>query len=121
MPWWGWVIIAVVALGGISDLFGGGNDSVDEQSQTEVKAEAPSSEPEEIAVVEEDAAEFANETAGEENARKSANSYLEYSSFSTQGLTDQLVHGGFSDADAAYGVETEGADWNEQAAYSSTR
>jgi hypothetical protein len=36
MPWWGWAIIAVVALGGISNLFGGGNDSVDEQSQTEV-------------------------------------------------------------------------------------
>ena len=118
MPWWGWAIIVVVALGGISNLFGGGNDSVDEQSPTEVVAEAALSEPEETGMVEEDVTEFANETAGEENARESADSYLSYSAFSRSGLIDQLLYEGFSQSEAEYGVDALGADWEQQAALS---
>ncbi len=37
-------------------------------------------------------------------ADKSAKSYLEYSSFSRQGLIDQLKYEGFSQSQAEYGV-----------------
>ena len=43
-----------------------------------------------------------------EQAAKSAESYLEFSSFSRQGLIDQLVFEGFSQAEAEYGVSQIG-------------
>jgi len=58
------------------------------------------------------------ETVSQSNARESAASYLEYSSFSRSGLIDQLMFEGFSEADATYGVDSNQVDWNEQAALS---
>jgi hypothetical protein len=55
------------------------------------------------------------ETAGQYNARKSAQSYLKYSSFSRTGLINQLLYEGFSSADATYGTDAQNADWNVQA------
>jgi SOS response regulatory protein OraA/RecX len=54
-------------------------------------------------------------TASQENALKSAESYLEFESFSESGLVGQLKSEGFSTADAQYGVSHIGVDWNEQA------
>ena len=58
------------------------------------------------------------ETVAQSNAKKSATSYLKYSSFSRTGLIDQLVFEGFSTADSTYGVDAQNADWNVQAAKS---
>jgi len=59
-----------------------------------------------------------SETIGQQNARESAQSYLDSMSFSRSGLIDQLVFEGFSQAEAEYGTDSTKADWNEQAALS---
>lgn len=43
-----------------------------------------------------------------EQAAKSAESFLDYSAFSLTGLTGQLLHQGFSQARAEYGVNAGG-------------
>lgn len=57
-------------------------------------------------------------SGNQEQAVKKAQSYLQFTSFSKKGLAEQLEFEGFSSADAAYGAEHSGADWNEQAAKS---
>ena len=54
-------------------------------------------------------------TAGQENAIESAESYLEYSSFSRQGLIEQLEYEEFSLADATFAVDHVTVDWNAEA------
>ena len=63
--------------------------------------------------------EGTSETAGQENARRAAESYLDTMAFSRQGLIEQLssdAGSGFSRADATYAVDAVSPDWNEQAA-----
>ena len=43
---------------------------------------------------------------------------MSFSAFSRTGLIDQLLYEGYTDAEAEYGVDAVGADWNEQAAKS---
>ena len=57
-------------------------------------------------------------TISQSNALKSAKSYLEYSSFSNNGLIEQLEYEKYSHEDAVYAADNCGADWNEQAAKS---
>lgn len=52
---------------------------------------------------------------GKYNAYKKALNYLNASSFSYSGLYGQLQYEGFTDDEAAFGVNWCGADWNEQA------
>ena len=59
-----------------------------------------------------------NETAGQENARESAESYLKFQAFSRTGLIKQLEFEDYSTEDATYAVDAVNADWNEQAAKS---
>lgn len=54
-------------------------------------------------------------TATQQAALSTALSYLRYSSFSYDGLIDQLEYEGYSYSDAVYAVDNCGADWNEQA------
>ena len=54
-------------------------------------------------------------TPGQENAIKKAESYLDYSAFSRQGLIEQLEYEEFSPADATFAVDHVTVDWNEQA------
>jgi SOS response regulatory protein OraA/RecX len=54
----------------------------------------------------------------QENARRSASDYLDYSAFSRSGLIEQLVYEGFTQADATYAVDALNVNWNEQAAKS---
>lgn len=56
------------------------------------------------------------ETVSQKNALKKAKSYLDYSAFSHDGLVEQLEYEQFSHADAVYGADNSGANWNEQAA-----
>lgn len=60
--------------------------------------------------------EAPQETRSQSNARRKAQSYLDFSAFSRTGLIKQLEFEGFSNADAIYGVDSLGVNWNEQAA-----
>jgi Host cell surface-exposed lipoprotein len=60
--------------------------------------------------------EYPGETAGQENARRSAESYLDTTAFSHKGLIQQLKFEGYSTADATYGVDAVSPNWNVQAA-----
>ena len=57
-----------------------------------------------------------SETVSQKNAVRAAQSYLNYTAFSHDGLVAQLEYGKFSHADAVYGADNSGANWNEQAA-----
>jgi len=61
---------------------------------------------------------ISSETVSQKNAVKSAKSYLAYTAFSHGGLVAQLEYEQYSYADAVYGADNCGADWNEQAAKS---
>lgn len=54
----------------------------------------------------------------EENAIKSAQSYLSFMSFSRKGLIEQLEYEGFSTEVSTFAVDSLGANWKEQAAKS---
>lgn len=54
-------------------------------------------------------------TIGQQNALKSAKSYLNVSAFSRSGLIKQLEYEGYSEDEATYAVDNCGADWFEQA------
>lgn len=54
-------------------------------------------------------------TAGQRNALKSAKDYLSFTTFSYEGLVDQLEYEKYSHEDAVYAADNCGADWNEQA------
>lgn len=56
------------------------------------------------------------ETVSQRNAVAKAKSYLNYTAFSHDGLVAQLEYDQFSHADAVYGADNSGANWNEQAA-----
>jgi pyruvate/2-oxoglutarate dehydrogenase complex dihydrolipoamide acyltransferase (E2) component len=64
------------------------------------------------------AAEAARGTVSQQNAARSANSYLDLMGFSRTGLIGQLEYEGYSTADATWGVDKLGADWNAEAAES---
>lgn len=72
----------------------------------------------EQAAAEAEAQRQAAESASVEqkNALSKAADYLDYSSFSYNGLIEQLEYEGFSIEAATYAVDNCGADWNEQAA-----
>ena len=55
------------------------------------------------------------ETVSQKNAVAKAKSYLSTSAFSHDGLVAQLEYEQFSHADAVYGADNSGADWNVQA------
>lgn len=57
-----------------------------------------------------------NETVSQKNAVAKAIDYLSFSGFSHDGLVAQLEYDQFSQADAIYGADNSGANWDEQAA-----
>ena len=63
-------------------------------------------------------ADAPKESVNQANARASAESYVEMSGFSRDGLVKQLKFEGFSAKDAIYGADAVGADWNAEAAES---
>lgn len=62
------------------------------------------------------AAAAAAVTVSQKNAVAKAKAYLSYTAFSHDGLVAQLEYEQFSAADATYGADNSGADWNVQAA-----
>ena len=101
--------IALVTVFALSSALNSGNGG-----QTSSQGSSSSSDDTE-SVEPETATEYANETVSQENARKSAESYLAYSSFSRSGLIGQLEYEEFSNADAVYAVDILNVDWNAQA------
>jgi hypothetical protein len=57
-------------------------------------------------------------TLAQENAIRSAQSYLDFTGFSRTGLIGQLEYEGFSTEDATFAADSAGADWNLEAAES---
>jgi Host cell surface-exposed lipoprotein len=82
-------------------------------SEVEAETQAPATTATSLPVAVEDA-----ESSGQENARRSAESYIDSGAFSRSGLIRQLKYEGFSAAAAIYAVDAITVDWNEQAAKS---
>jgi hypothetical protein len=102
--------IALVALIGFSVASNsGGSDVPQSESSVTTPGSSETTETQEEAVT---------ETIGQKNARESAESYLDFSAFSRQGLIDQLEFEEFSTEDAEYAVDAVDVDWKEQAAKS---
>jgi Host cell surface-exposed lipoprotein len=57
-------------------------------------------------------------TPGQNNARRSAESYLQYAAFSRSGLIAQLKFEGFTTAQATYAVTVLHPNWSREAALS---
>lgn len=89
-----------------------------EQTTKEEKTETvPTPKEEKAEILEETkSAPVSSETVSQKNAVAKAKSYLNFSGFSHDGLVEQLEYEQFSHADAVYGADNSGADWNEQAA-----
>jgi len=97
----------------------------EEQPQTETNAQAnneektetiPTSDEEKVEAPEDEPTPTLIETVSQKNAVRAAQSYLNYTAFSRDGLVAQLEYEQFSHADAVYGADNSGANWNEQAA-----
>lgn len=63
----------------------------------------------------EDDSKYDGLTTGQKNALNQAKSYLEWSTFSYDGLVGQLEYEQYSHEDAVFAADNCGADWNEQA------
>lgn len=98
------------------------NTTSNTTSNSDVKQETakvePTPEPEQKTVEEPKPQEPAKPTVtvSQKNAVDKAKSYLDFAGFSRDGLVAQLEFDKFSNADAVYGADNAGADWNEQAA-----
>jgi hypothetical protein len=103
----GWVVLACIALVGVISVVGQLLPADESGSPSVGSPSAP------LEIIE-DAVSGA--TAGQDNARRAAENYLDTMPFSRSGLIKQLQYEGYSRADAAYGVEAVSPDWNEQAA-----
>lgn len=128
---WALIIIgAIFALGILSMMFSGGDDSVENEAPKETttkedKKEAPKEEkapaetpPEEEAPQEEKPAEEAPKqdvSREQRNALKSAENYLSFSGFSEQGLREQLEFEEFPADAIDYALNNVEVDWNEEA------
>lgn len=87
-------------------------------AEEEAQAAAEAEEAAERAAAEAAAEEAARGTVAQQNALRSAESYLNFTAFSYSGLIGQLEYEGYSTEDATWAVDRVGADWNEQAALS---
>lgn len=97
--------IAAIAIGGCEANSDSTDHSNDKAPNAQVKADnkpAKDNKP--------------DETVAQENARQTADSYLDMSGFSRSGLIDQLMFEGYSKKLATYGVDSLNADWKVQAA-----
>jgi len=129
-------ILILFFIGIIGSAMGGGENNKQNNNSTapvnesspkvEEKAEAPeetkpttSADTDQSPIptkIEDKPAPTSSETVSQKNAVAKAKSYLGYSAFSHDGLVAQLEYEQFSHADAVYGADNSGADWNEQAA-----
>lgn len=127
---WFIVVAVLIGLGVIGNLIGGSSSEIPESTPSvtegapqpadaEDKPAVAEPEQEPVAAPEpkpvEEPAEPAM-TMGQQQAVGKGEDYLDFAAFSRQGLIDQLVYEGFSEADATFAVDYIAPDWNEQAA-----
>lgn len=117
--WWFIALAVIIVLGGIGASMGGGDDpGTDTGTPTADSGDTnsdPAVTPDET-VTADPVVETPSATMGEKNALNKAGTYLDTMAFSYTGLIAQLEYEGFTTAEATYGVDNCGADWNEQAA-----
>ena len=106
-----WWVIALVVVGGMFVIANAGGDDtaatfeeIGEGLDTGTESSAP--------VVTEPVSQY---TRSEDNAIRSAESYIDTMAFSREGLIEQLEYEGFTTAEATLAVDTIVVDWNEQA------
>ncbi|GAB3132742.1 Ltp family lipoprotein [Marisediminicola antarctica] len=111
------IIVSTAAVGSPTADDASSNEPIAAEEQVELSEEdAAAAEAEAAAQAEEDAAaaaekaaeEAARGTVAQQNAKGSAESHLDYSSFSRSGLVDQLIFEGFTPDEANYGVSQTG-------------
>jgi hypothetical protein len=112
--WWG-ISLIVVALIGVGSNLGGGSDTETVQDTYEQIGDGLNDGTETPAPATEAPSGL---TVSEENAIRSAESYLETMAFSHSGLVNQLEYEGFTTEEATLAADTVTVDWNEQAAKS---
>ena len=107
-----WTAIAVVGLliiGGLGAAVGGGSESTKADAPVATQAEPKAKQPKAPKPI---------ETTAQQNARESAESYLDTGGFSRSGLIKQLKFEGYSKADASHAIDAIDPDWDKQAAKS---
>lgn len=107
------VIVLVVATSGGSD-----DDTTTATEAPGADAPAETEPPAADAPAETEPPAEPEETAGQRNAKRSAENYLSFAGFSRDGLIQQLssdAGDGYSVEDATYAVDALNVDWNEQA------
>ena len=119
--WWAIALAAIIVLGGISSATGGGDEPTKAKDDT---VSAAVEQPKDEATAEEKAEAVPEPkpepemTTSQENAIESAESYLDFSGFSKQGLIDQLSSQYGDDyprTDAIFAVRHLDVDWNAEA------
>lgn len=128
-----WIFIVIVALITTFALTGCSSDNTNTNGNqvTEITPAKPETEdnstdavvshisdstlPEEISTPESETDIDSSATTSQNNALESAKTYLDFSSFSYDGLIEQLEYEEYSHEDAVYAADHCGADWNEQA------
>lgn len=89
--------------------------SSDEDSKSSDEETKPSDEPETTEQESADESESGDVDRAKQLALEKAQSYLEFMSFSHDGLVESLEYDGFNHEEAVYAADNCGADWNEQA------
>jgi hypothetical protein len=107
------LFVVIGVIGAIADKNDGGSGNNSAAPTTTAALEHATAAPEQS---EPTAPAEPSETPGQQNARDSAQSYLETSAFSRSGLIKQLKYEGYSLADATYAVGAITVNWKEQAA-----
>ena len=90
------------------------------KAEAEAAAKAAKAEAEAAAKAAAEAAAKAG-TVSQQNAKRAAENYLEFTAFSRTGLIKQLVFEKYSTADATWAVDHMTVNWNEQAAKSAKK
>jgi uncharacterized protein YdeI (BOF family) len=102
-------ILAIVGIFIIASVASQGGDSTTSSTEMTTEQSTESTEP---------ATESMSETAGQKNAVRAAENYLDTAPFSKKGLIKQLEFEEYSTEDATYAVNAITVDWKEQAAKS---
>jgi Host cell surface-exposed lipoprotein len=106
-----WWLIALIVVGGIAIIANsGGNDTA--ETFQEISEGLDTGTADEAPAVTEPVLQY---TRSEDNAIRSAESYIDTMAFSREGLIEQLEYEGFTTAEATLAVDTIVVDWNEQA------
>lgn len=114
-----WIVAIVVSIASVAGLASSVNDAVQEEMASSAPVATAPAEEVEQSTPAEDAAPSEEAAPGvsvaQQNAARSATSYLELTAFSRDGLIKQLEFENYSTEDAAAAVDSLDIDYNAQA------